>query len=172
MNCLLLATASPARVARAATDLARRHPGSRVTVGASSRQERVLAARGLTTVCLGGSDLALDDRAVRASLAAAGYDLVVVPLDLPLQPLLYVLRLADHLATVPFELWLGRRLHCRRRRVVRLALLLFSWLLYPPLGLLVRAGRVADGALLLALHALARLGLRLPGRGPGIGAPG
>lgn len=157
MRILVLETASVTAVVRAGRRIEDEHPGADIVIAVTEVEQWKYGDSGFETWTLGEERLPLADDRVWAEVLNRGFDLVLIPVGVPRQALLFVARRVASTPQMRFELDLGSVLRCRRRRFIRLFLVIYSFVVYAPVGIALRLSRAADGALVVGAQVLARL---------------
>lgn len=152
---LILATAGPERVRRAAAVWRAGRPDGQVVVGVAEADRWRYAGFKLEVMTLGENSLALDRPWVRAAIAERAFDQVRIPVGVPRLGFARLpgFVLAVRPTPVRVETWLG--LPLASRWVAWLFLAGLVPVLHWPLQALVGAARALDGLALLVLQALA-----------------
>lgn len=157
MRILILATASVNAVVRAAARSEDEYPGANIVIAVPEVEQWKYGDSGLETWTLGEEWLPLADDEVWAKVLERGFDLVLIPLGLPRQALLFLARRVASTPQMRFELDLYSVLRCHGRALIRLLLVLHTFVVYAPIGIGLRLSRAADGALVVGVQVLARM---------------
>ncbi|MCK5377286.1 MAG: hypothetical protein KAJ97_09405, partial [Acidobacteria bacterium] len=135
MRILILATASVNTVVRAAARSEDEYPGANIVIAVPEVEQWKYGDSGLETWTLGEEWLPLADDEVWGNVLERGFDLVLIPLGVPRQALLFLARRVASTPQMRFELDLYSVLRCHGRALIRLLLVLYTFVVYVPIGI-------------------------------------
>ncbi len=145
---LILATTTMAGVLGWCRRILHREPDAEIILGIPETEERTYEGSGFATIGVGVDHLDLDRPSVRQRIEDEKPDMVLIPLGFPLTPLMVAARWATAGPGTLAGVGIGPTL-ITGRHPVRLALILYSVLIYGPMHLLYRLSSLLDGLLVV-----------------------